>query len=104
VLVAFFSDSVVPEVKLGASAAASAPPADLVSKKLFFISSRLFFVSSDLEVDLRINNTLSALRAAHELYFQLTGQKLSLRFDRERLWDLLSTAEEPAHSALIGIT
>ena len=32
------------------------------------------------------NNTLSALRAAHELYCQLTGQKLSLRFDRERLW------------------
>src|SRR6266446_9363547 len=31
-------------------------------------------------------NTLAALRAAHELYCQLTGQKLSLRFDRERLW------------------
>jgi hypothetical protein len=31
-------------------------------------------------------NTLTALRAAHELYCQLTGQKLTLRFDRERLW------------------
>jgi hypothetical protein len=31
-------------------------------------------------------NTLAALRAIHELYCQLTGQKLSLRFDRERLW------------------
>jgi hypothetical protein len=32
------------------------------------------------------SNTLAALRATHELYCQLTGQKLSLRFDRERLW------------------
>jgi hypothetical protein len=32
------------------------------------------------------NNTLAALRATHELYCQLTGQKLTLRFDRERLW------------------
>lgn len=31
-------------------------------------------------------NTLAALRATHEIYCQLTGQKLSLRFDRERLW------------------
>ena len=31
-------------------------------------------------------NTLATLRATHELYCQLTGQKLSLRFDRERLW------------------
>lgn len=31
-------------------------------------------------------NTLAVLRATHELYCQLTGQKLSLRFDRERLW------------------
>jgi hypothetical protein len=31
-------------------------------------------------------NTLALLRATHELYCQLTGQKLSLRFDRERLW------------------
>jgi len=31
-------------------------------------------------------NTPAALRATHELYCQLTGQKLSLRFDRERLW------------------
>ena len=31
-------------------------------------------------------NTLAALRATYELYCQLTGQKLSLRFDRERLW------------------
>ena len=31
-------------------------------------------------------NTLAILRATHELYCQLTGQKLSLRFDRERLW------------------
>jgi hypothetical protein len=31
-------------------------------------------------------NTLAALRAAHELYCHLTGQKLTLRFDRERLW------------------
>src|SRR5260370_34875383 len=31
-------------------------------------------------------NTLAALRATHELYCQLTAQKLSLRFDRERLW------------------
>jgi hypothetical protein len=29
-------------------------------------------------------NTLAALRATHELYCQLTSQKLSLRFDRER--------------------
>jgi hypothetical protein len=28
-------------------------------------------------------NTPSALRATHELYCQLTGQKLSLRFDRD---------------------
>lgn len=32
------------------------------------------------------SDTLAALRATHELYCQLTGQKLSLRFDRERLW------------------
>ena len=31
-------------------------------------------------------NTPAALRATHELYCQLTGQKLTLRFDRERLW------------------
>lgn len=31
-------------------------------------------------------STLAAIRATHELYCQLTGQKLSLRFDRERLW------------------
>jgi hypothetical protein len=31
-------------------------------------------------------NTPAALRATHELYCQLTNQKLSLRFDRERLW------------------
>jgi hypothetical protein len=31
-------------------------------------------------------NTLAALRATHKLYCQLTGQRLSLRFDRERLW------------------
>ena len=31
-------------------------------------------------------NTPAALQATHELYCQLTGQKLSLRFDRERLW------------------
>ena len=31
-------------------------------------------------------NTLAALRTTHQLYCQLTGQKLSLRFDRERLW------------------
>jgi len=31
-------------------------------------------------------NTRAALRATHELYCQLTGQKLTLRFDRERLW------------------
>jgi hypothetical protein len=30
--------------------------------------------------------TLAALRASHELYCHLTGQKLTLRFDRERLW------------------
>lgn len=31
-------------------------------------------------------NTLAALRATHQLYCQLTSQKLTLRFDRERLW------------------
>ena len=31
-------------------------------------------------------DTLADLRATHQLYCQLTGQKLSLRFDRERLW------------------
>jgi hypothetical protein len=31
-------------------------------------------------------NTLAHLRAVHELYCHLTGQKLTLRFDRERLW------------------
>ena len=31
-------------------------------------------------------NALAALRATHELYCQLTGQQLTLRFDRERLW------------------
>ena len=31
-------------------------------------------------------NNLTAIRAVHELYCQLTGQKLTLRFDRERLW------------------
>ncbi len=31
-------------------------------------------------------NTLVAIRATHELYCQLTGQKLTLGFDRERLW------------------
>src|SRR5207249_11371678 len=31
-------------------------------------------------------NTLAAIRATHELYCQLTGQKLTLGFDRERLW------------------
>src|SRR6202048_1590641 len=32
------------------------------------------------------SNTLAALRATHELYCQLAGQKLASRFDRERLW------------------
>jgi hypothetical protein len=31
-------------------------------------------------------DTLAAIRAVHELYCQLTAQKLTLRFDRERLW------------------
>jgi hypothetical protein len=31
-------------------------------------------------------NTLAVLLATHELYCQLTGEKLSSRFDRERLW------------------
>jgi hypothetical protein len=31
-------------------------------------------------------NTPAAIRATHELYCQLTGQKLTMRFDRERLW------------------
>ena len=31
-------------------------------------------------------DTLAVLRVTHELYCQLTGQKLSLRFYRERLW------------------
>src|ERR1700676_1815055 len=31
-------------------------------------------------------DTLADLRATHELYCQLTGQKLSLRFGREPLW------------------
>jgi hypothetical protein len=31
-------------------------------------------------------NALAVLRAAHALYCQLTAQKLTLRFDRERLW------------------
>ena len=31
-------------------------------------------------------NTPVLIRATHELYCQLTGQKLTLRFDRERLW------------------
>lgn len=31
-------------------------------------------------------NTLATIRAIHQLYCQLTGQKLTLRFDRERLW------------------
>src|ERR1700737_2862356 len=43
------------------------------------------------------NNTLAALRAAHELYCQLTGQKLSLRFDRERLWYEFLRAGFSAH-------
>jgi hypothetical protein len=30
--------------------------------------------------------TLAAIRLTHELYCQLTGQKLTLRFDRQRLW------------------
>ena len=30
--------------------------------------------------------TPASLRAIHELYCHLTGQKLTLRFDRERLW------------------
>ena len=30
-------------------------------------------------------DTLAA-RTTHQLYCQLTGQKLTLRFDRERLW------------------
>ena len=32
-------------------------------------------------------NTLATIRATHELYCQLTGQKLTLGFDRERLWN-----------------
>ena len=31
-------------------------------------------------------NTLATLPAIYELYCRLTGQKLTLRFDRERLW------------------
>ena len=31
-------------------------------------------------------NTLATLRTTHQLYCQLTAQKLTLRFDRERLW------------------
>ena len=42
-------------------------------------------------------NTLATLRATHELYCQLTGQKLSLRFDRERLWYEFLRAGFSAH-------
>ena len=42
-------------------------------------------------------NTPAALRATHELYCQLTGQKLSLRFDRERLWYEFLRAGFSAH-------
>src|SRR6202049_5162993 len=31
-------------------------------------------------------NTLATLRANHQLYCQITGQKISLRFDRAHLW------------------
>jgi hypothetical protein len=31
-------------------------------------------------------NLLAAVQASHQLYCQLTAQKLTLRFDRERLW------------------
>jgi hypothetical protein len=31
-------------------------------------------------------NTPALIRATHELYCQLTAQKLTLRFERERLW------------------
>ena len=42
-------------------------------------------------------NTLATLRANHQLYCQLTGQKLSLRFDRERLWYEFLRAGFSAH-------
>jgi hypothetical protein len=42
-------------------------------------------------------NTLATLRANHQLYCQLTGQKLSLRFDRERLWYEFLRADFSAH-------
>ena len=42
-------------------------------------------------------NTLATLRANHQLYCQLTGQKLSLRFDRERLWYEFLCAGFSAH-------
>jgi hypothetical protein len=32
------------------------------------------------------NSFASEIQAAHQLYCQLTAQKLPLRFDRERLW------------------
>jgi hypothetical protein len=42
-------------------------------------------------------NTLATLRTTHQLYCQLTGQKLSLRFDRERLWYEFLRAGFSAH-------
>ncbi len=33
-----------------------------------------------------IQNCPQLVRELHELYCQCTGQNLSLRFDRERLW------------------
>jgi hypothetical protein len=33
------------------------------------------------------NSSQAAVLELHQLYCQLTAQKLSLRFDRERLWD-----------------
>ena len=47
-------------------------------------------------------NTLAALRATHELYCQLTGQKLTLRFDRERLWYEFLRAGFSAHQLGAG--
>ena len=42
-------------------------------------------------------NTLATLQTTHQLYCQLTGQKLSLRFDRERLWYEFLRAGFSAH-------
>ena len=45
---------------------------------------------------------IERIQQVHALYGQLTGQRVSLRFDRERLWYELTVAVEPATASRVS--